>query len=141
VTIIYNSGLDLLRNFETDDFECLLLNSGYTEDPTDEFVSDLTPGTNEITTLGLDYFRAELTNKTRTVDNFLNRISYDCDDPFFGDPAIGQFVDHMVLFRNSGSDATSPLVACISVPSAPTTGTGFVIVLNSAGLIYTDQGA
>ena len=50
--------IDGALNWATADIRALLLTSGYVVDPDDDFVADLTPGSNELT--GTGYLRLSL---------------------------------------------------------------------------------
>lgn len=139
-TTVYNRGLDELRAFTTDTFEALLLNdAGYVPDKDHDYVADLTPGTNEIS--GAGYTRQTLGGKTRTIDDALNRITYDCSDLGFGSIAAGENVEAVVVYRLVTNDADSILIAYYPLGLIATTGLPFPVIISSAGLIYTDQGA
>ena len=69
---LYNTGLEKILdgtiNLDTPaDVRCLLLKSGYTFDPDHDFVSDLTPASNEITVSG--YSRQALTGEVISVSS------------------------------------------------------------------------
>lgn len=139
-TTVYNAGLDELRNFASVTFEALLLNdAGYVPDPDDVFVADLTPAANEIA--GAGYSRQALAGKSRTVDNALDRITYDCGDFDFGNIAAGENVTGMVVYRFVTNDADSILIAHYPLGTIATTGLAFPVLVSAAGLLYTDQGA
>lgn len=139
MTIVYNSGLDLMQQWETDEYGMLLLDDTYTEDPEHILVSDVVAY--EIAILDTDYFRLVPENPWRFVDDTLSRITYGCDDPAFGDPAIGQTVGYLIVFKGSILDDTGQLIASIALGGIPTTGTTFSLEINDDGLIWTDQGA
>ena len=136
--IAYNAGLDVMSGFVAGTFRFLLLKNGVGADPDLVYVDDLTPGTNEITVSG--YSRQTAGTKSRTVDNTLNRITYDCDDPAFGTLVAGETVTGMVLYEFVTNDADSILVAYYDLTDAATAGTAFTVVLASTGCYYVDQG-
>jgi len=136
-TIVYNRGLDELRDFTTDTFRALLLDNTYTPDKDDDFVSDLT---GEL--VGAGYSRQTLATKTRTVDNAQDRITYDAANPDFGSIVIGETAQYMVVYRFVTNDADSLLVVSFDLGGIPTNGAPFVVQFDPTdGMLYTDQGA
>jgi hypothetical protein len=137
--IIYNGGLDRLRDFTTGTFKFLLLKgSGYTVDKDHDFVANLTPGTNEVSAGG--YARQTAASKTRTVDDTNDRIFYSCANLAFGSIAVGQTVTGMVLYQEVTGDADSVLIAYYDLVDTPTTGSLFAVTIGAAGVAYIDQG-
>lgn len=82
-------------NFGTDTIKAVLVPTAYTFSAAHEFLSDVgaTVGTAQT-----------LANKTTDGGVF------DADDPDFGALAAGSTVKGLVLYKDSGSAATSPLV-------------------------------
>lgn len=107
--MIYNQGLDRL-NYISDStvIWMLLKDNAYTFDPDHENVSDLTPGTNEVTVTG--YSRLPLSGGSRVVENANDRIVYKGDNPNFGSLDGGESVTGLSLFYDQGSDASSLLI-------------------------------
>jgi len=138
MTIFYNTGLDLMADWVTQDYKLALLDDTYVEDRTQQYLSEVLPY--ELLDLTVDYIRCTPTGKTRTTDVFLNRIVYDCDLLGFGAPTGGQIAGSMVLFKWTGDAISSPMIANIDLGDVVMTGGLFAVVVNSAGLIYTDQG-
>ena len=133
----YNRGLDELATWTTNTFKFLLLKgSGYTFNKDHDYVSDLTPGSNEMT--GTGYVRATAATKVRTINDSLDRITYDCDDPIFGSIAAGQTATAMVLFRFVTADSDSPLIAYYDIADTGTNGTPFSVVIPTTGVAYVD---
>jgi hypothetical protein len=96
-------------NFDVagDTIQVLLLKSTYTIDQTDEFVSDLTPASNEVS--GTGYARKTVANQSVALDGTTVEITHD--DVTWAQNASG-FTNarYAVWFRNTGADATSPIV-------------------------------
>lgn len=137
---IYNRGLDQLNDFTSGTYKWLLLKStGYTVDRDHDFVSDLTPASNEISASG--YARVTASTKTRTIDDTNDRISYDCDDPAFGSIAAGQTYGAAVLFKFVTNDSDSILIAYFTLTATATDGSPVTPVIPAGGFIYADQGA
>lgn len=82
-------------DFEGATLKAAILPSSYTYDPADEFVSDLG------TILGS---RLTLTNKAVAGGVF------DVDDLVFGAVAAGATAKAIILYKDTGSDATSPVL-------------------------------
>lgn len=116
----------------------LLKGSGYTFDPDHDFVSDLTPGSNEVTVSG--YSRQTLSGKSITTSDAADRVIYDADDPLFAALAAGETITGMVLFDNAGgADSARVLLAYypVNAPSGvATTGGDFSAVFSSDGAFY-----
>lgn len=135
---IYNRGLDELAAFTTSTYKFLLLKgSGYTFNKDHDFVSDLTVASNEVTVAG--YSRQTAGTKTRTIDDTLDRITYDAADPSFGTLTAGETVSAMVLYRFVTVDGDSILIGYYDLTDTATNGTAFAVVLATTGLLYTDS--
>lgn len=135
-TTVYNSGLDAISGWTTDDFGFLLVDSGYIPDVDHVFVS--TAATFELA--GTNYTRQPVTGPTRTVDNTLDRIVYNCDDLDFGDIVVGEVADAMILYKFVTDDSDSILVAHYTLGGIATTGTAFFVAIGTAGAIFLRQG-
>lgn len=140
---IYHSGLDLLRDWEEEDYRFLLLQgSGYTFNASHEYVSSLSPGSNEVSVP--NYSRAEVENPVRS--NIFGGVFgsggllYDCDDPAFGSPDPGQTVTGVVLYKHVTNDSDSLLVAHYPL-NAPTTGDVFTVQIPHTGVMFRRQGS
>lgn len=139
-SILYNRGLDELRDWESDVFKAMLVTSSYTPNKDHDYVSSVSG--NELSTIGSNYARATLGSKTRTITDATDRIVYDCANPSFGAIVAGQYARYMVVYREVTNDADSILIACIDLGSSiATSGTIFSVDVDSAGLIYSNQGA
>lgn len=131
---LYTRDLDILSTWAAGTFQFLLLKgTGYTFNPDHDFVSDLTPASNEAA--GVGYARVTAATKTRTVDDTNNWIAYDCDNPAFGSIAAGETITAMVLFRFVTNDAASPLIAYYDLGNVATDGAAFTPSLNATGLL------
>lgn len=140
--LIYNRGLDELSVWTTGTFKFLLLKgTGYTANRDNDYVSDLTPASNEVSSAG--YSRQTAGTPTRTIDDTLDRITYDCTDPSFGTVTTGQTVTGMVLYRFVTVDADSPLVAYFDLSPGYDTAafSPFVVAIAGTGVAYVDQAA
>lgn len=138
--LIYNRGLDEMAAWASSTYKFMLLKGSlYVPDVDHDFVSDLTPATNEVTVS--PYARITAAGKARTISDSLNRITYTCNNPDFGMLAAGQTVSAMVLFRFVTNDADSILIGYFDLDDFATDGTDFPVVLGSLGVLYTDMAA
>jgi len=97
-------------DWDTDTIKAMLVKTAEAYDPADQFVADLTAG-------NIVARSAALANKTAT-----NGVARAANLTFVAPPA-GQTCN-LILYKDTGSDATSPLIAFID------TGTGFPIATN-----------
>jgi hypothetical protein len=104
----YNRGLKEIdgQSWESADIRVLLVDSGYTLDKDHNFVSDLTPGTNELA--GTGYTRKTVANATATEDDTGDRLVLDHDDIVYTAIDAGT-ADAAIYFRFVTNDADSPL--------------------------------
>lgn len=137
--LVYTRGIPEWSAFSTSTYRVLLLKgSGYTANVDHDFVSDLTPASNETALSG--YSRQTLGTKTVTYDDTLNRMTYDAADPAFGTIVAGDTISAMVLYRFVTNDADSLLMGYYDLADTGTNGTPFGVTLASTGLAYFDQG-
>lgn len=133
------SGIDLNT---AGDIRCLLLGGAgnvYVFDPDDVFVSDLTPGTNELA--GTGYARVALTSETVTQNDTLDRAEWDAADTDFGTlNADNGDIDAIILYQFNAADASAQLIAFLDVvnPALPftTAGVNFTVSWNAAGIMH-----
>lgn len=130
----YNKGLYELANGDVNlgssTIKAMLLNSAASFDRDHNFVSDVVA--NEITAVG--YSRQTLGSKTVTENDTNDAAYWDCADVTFGSLASGQTVKFVVLYRDTGADATSPLLCCWQMVPQATDGTPVKFVVSSSGL-------
>lgn len=110
-------------DFLADSIKFLLIDLGaYTYDSTDQFVSDVAAGAIIART-------GALATKTTTGGTF------DADDPT-ASAVTGATIEALILFKDTGSDATSALIGYIDTPSISFTpnGSGVVVNLDPAGI-------
>lgn len=117
-------------NFTSDTLKILLTNASYTPNKdTHEFVSDVT---NELS--GGGYVRKTLASGTVTLNTTTDKIEIDAADITW--TALTGTVRRGVLFKDSGSDATSALVGWVDNESdVPSLGGDFVLTVNASGLL------
>ena len=100
--------------------------AGYTYDALDQFVSDIT---------GIVARSSALASKTN-VDGLL-----DAADLVFASVATGSTIDGYIVYKDTGSDATSPLVGYVneqpdtSAISVPTNGSNIDLQFDATGVI------
>lgn len=100
-------------DFETDTITAALLVHGHTVDLTDEFVSEVTA--NECA--DADYARKTVGSKTLAIigtGTAAARVRLDCADVIFG-PNVTIGARYLVFFKNTGNDATSPLIGIVDL--------------------------
>lgn len=129
-TIAASSFTDKLWSWTADAFTALLLDDSYTFDPDgDVFVTDLT---GELS--GGSYARVNLSGKSQSAASGVVKLL--CDDIVFASLTASD-VKFMVVFRNTGSDATSKLFCCTEFDATIPTVTSQPITfdLGSNGLV------
>jgi hypothetical protein len=106
-------------NLDAATIKMLLLKSS-TPDQDKNFVTDLTPGTNELTVGG--YSRQTLGGVTITEDD-ANDVAYmDATDPAFTSLVTGETATWAVTFRFVTNDTDSPVYAGYDITDTPTNG-------------------
>lgn len=133
----YNKGLEELAKALTDldgsDLKVLLVKDTYTFNKDHLWVDDGTvddPASHEISVVG--YARQTLASKAVTRDDANDFAYLDADDSSFTTLTAGQTAGGAVLFRNTGVDTTSPLIAFYDLVDTPTNG-GTITVVWAAG--------
>lgn len=106
-----------------------LLQSGYTFNPDHDYYTDLT---NIVATSG--YGVQTLGSKTVSVDDTNNRAVVDAADPTFTSVGTGATATQAVMWRDTGSGATSPLICQWDITSTPTNGGNITLNVDSVGL-------
>jgi hypothetical protein len=99
------------------DLRILLLTSGYLYDPDDDFVADLTPGSNELTVIG--YARQALAGLAVAEDDANDRAGAEADQVDFGALAAGETIATGIVYEFVTNDADSNLVAYYALGSVP----------------------
>lgn len=140
-SFVYNQGAQALGDGSTlwlsASVKVLLLKgTGYTPNRDHNFVSSLSPGSNEVTVLG--YARQPLTSKTIVRNDTDDRIEYRAIDTPFGSLPAGETVEAAVIFDDAGvGDGAHRLIAYADLPSLPTTGGTFTVAWDAAtGCFY-----
>ena len=142
----FNNGLLRILNrnidFVTDTIKVIILKSSYTPNKAHEFVSDLTPGTHEVTSTGYaggfsGAGRKTITGKTITLDAGNNRIVFDCADLTGGTAWSGisgaDAWAYAALWKPVSSDADSPVICLLDPADLSLNGSDVNLNINPAG--------
>lgn len=114
--ILYNLGkkerLAGTINLTSDTIKIMLLNDTYTPDPDDDYVDDIV-AKELVNDEGTGYERKTLANKTFTEDDENDKGIFDADNVLYS--AIDTTLDIavIVIFKDTGNDATSTLILAI----------------------------
>lgn len=129
--LVYNKGLEEIAKALTDldgsTLKVLLLKSSYVANKDHGFVSDIVA--DELSAGG--YVRGTLATKVVTRDDVNDFAYLDADDQAFGALATGQTIGGAALVRDTGLDATSPLIAFYDLTDTPTNGSTITVVWNT----------
>jgi len=108
--------------------KALLLKSGTPTKDT-QFVNEISAG--ELT--GSGYARVTVGSRSITKDTANDWILLDCADIAFAAIASGETVTWCVIFYDTGSDATSPVLICIDPTDTATNG-GTITITTASGV-------
>lgn len=130
----YNEGIHSIDNrnidYISDTIKVMLVKSTYSMDPDSQFVSDIVASEVSGAT------RQTLGSKTITKDNTNDRDVFDGADSTFPSVTTGQTVGGAVVFKDTGSDATSKLICFSDTTDTPTNGGDIVIQWSANGIFY-----
>jgi hypothetical protein len=116
-----NGAIDM----NTDDIRAQILTSGYTRNlTTHDFLNDLVIASNSPAS------GATATLTTEAVDA---DASFDSDDPTWTSVTTGSTITQITLYKNTGTDTTSPLVANYDGFSQATNGGNLNGTVNASG--------
>jgi len=102
-------------------------------DVDNEFVADV--DANEVTnSSGTGYERKTLASKTVLFDEANDRVEYDADNPTYTAISTNEDLAGAVIFKDTGDDATSPLIAFIEFADLSTNGSDVELQINADGL-------
>jgi hypothetical protein len=134
---LYNSGIGILADgtvsWATSPIRALVVDSGYTFDITEEFVSDVA-GDEVTNATGTGYVRKTLTGKTVTVDQVNDRVVFDASDVTYTAVETNETWDAVILFLDTGTDATSPLLCYVEIDALVTNGSDAIVQWASTGI-------
>lgn len=118
-------------NWDTDTIICLLLDSTYTPDiDTEEFISDIVAKE----AANANYVRKTLTCTTPTVDTVNDWSEYDeTTNPTWSSLGAGDLAC-AVIAKNSGADATSPLICYMEIVATQPNGGDWQITWHANGI-------
>jgi len=124
---VYNKGLEEIAKALTDldgsDLRVLLVRETYVFNADHAFVDDGSandPQSHEVSVGG--YARQALANKAVTKDDATDKAYLDADDAVFAALAAGQTAHAAILYRHTGTDTTSPLIAFYDMADTLTNG-------------------
>lgn len=125
---IMNGAIDL----DTDTIKVMLVTSSYTPDKdADEFIDDVT---NEVSGTGYSAGGATLGSKTVTVDDTNDCGTFDAADVTWSTSTIT--ARGAVLYRDTGTPSTSPLIGYIDFAADKISSAGdFIIQWSANGII------
>jgi hypothetical protein len=135
-TVIFNSFkkkiMDGSIDLDTDTIKVALTTSSYTPDQdAHDFFDDVT---NEVSGTGYSAGGATLANKAVTADNTDNEGVFDADDTTWSTSTIT--ARYAIIYKSTGTAATSPLIAAIDFGSDKTSTAGtFTITWAAEGIL------
>ncbi len=105
----------------TDTIKIALVGAGYVQNADDVFID--TGGANDV----VDHRIAgttdqTLANKAMAVDNTGNFVYLDADDPVFASVPAGPAVAKVVVYKDTGTPTTSPILCVLEVTVTPNGG-------------------
>ena len=120
-------------NFATDTFKLMLLSASHTTDiDAQVFIDDVSA--NEVAASGTYAAGGVTLTVTSSTDDTNDRGALDATDVSFTSATIA--ARYAVLYKDTGTPSTSPIVAIYDLGSTITsTGGTFAITINSAGLL------
>jgi len=135
---IYSTGIEVLLDgtvsWANSTIKALIVDSGYTFDKADEFVSDLSA--DEVTNaVGTGYVRKTLANKTVTLATDI--VTLDADDLLYTAVQTNETWDALIVYAEGTADANSPLLAYLNIDNLVTNGSDASITLT--GVLAIDN--
>jgi hypothetical protein len=134
---LYNSGIGILADgmvsWATSPIRALIVDSGHSFDITDVFVSAVVA--DEVTNAtGTGYVRKNLSGKTVTVDQANDRVVFDASDVTYTAVETNETWDAVILYLDTGSDATSRLICYVEIDALVTNGSDATVQWASTGI-------
>jgi len=114
---------DFLTYLTGQTLKAMLMTTAYTPTVSDNFVSAIVA--NELSVSG--YTRQALTGMAVTQDDVNSRAYFTANNNVWAALATGQTIGWVVLYIDSGSDATSKLYGAYQTTATPTNGGSFTI--------------
>lgn len=126
-------------DWDTDTIKCALATSSYTPDQdAHDFFNDIT---NELTTAnGYTAGGATLTAAAPTYDTATNQARLDANDTVWTATESGITARYAIVYKSTGSAATSPLIGWVDFGANNTAAAGakFTIEWDAVGLFYVE---
>lgn len=110
----------------TDTIHVILLKSTYTPNADHDFISSLTPATNELS--GTGYARKALASKAITESDALDKSIFDAADVVYTSMNAGTAA-YIVIAKSTGTDSTSVLIALIDMTASTIISNGGDVTL------------
>jgi hypothetical protein len=124
-------------NWTTANIDVLLVDTSYAFDPDQKFVSDIGVGVELVTD---NYTRKDLPGPTITEDDPSDSVILDADDitwTALGPATGGPVVAGAIIFRNSGADGSSPLLAFLDFTDTQLNGGDFTVAWSANGIVVS----
>jgi hypothetical protein len=130
--LVFQSAFNAEIDFDTDTMKAMLCTSTYAPNQdTHRYKSSVT---NEVTGTGYTARGVTLTTKTVTYTAGTNTLALDADDPTWAASTIT--ARYLVVYKDTGSDATSPLLCYVDFGAdVSSTNATFTYQVPAAGLV------
>ncbi len=123
----------------TDNIDLLMVDDTHVYSADNNFVSDVSA--DEISTT--NYARQDIASPTVTEDDTNDQVTFDAADvtiSALGPASAGPTIGGAYWFRNSGADATSPLIYYADLTDTQVNGSDFTIQWDATdGVFYADS--
>lgn len=140
---LYNQGalklLDRTVDYASDNIAVLLVDNTYSFDVSHEFVDDLSG--EAVNDTGSGYARIALEGKDISLNASANAVVFDSNDVSYTAISTTNTLAGAVLYKDTGSDATSDLVAFIDFADLSTNGSDVDLQINANGLFRVNNTA
>ena len=130
---LYNRGKGQNQDFTAGTWRWMLLTSAYVPNVDSDFVSDIVA--NEAS--GAGYARQNVTGQAVSIDDALDRVDHNANNPTFG-PMTSAF-QYLVLYRFGTVDADSALHSYYDLGAQSVTTASYIPLLNggaTSGTVY-----
>lgn len=140
MSLHYDIGKLQLRDRTTDwiadTIKALFVNSSYIPNAAHQFVNSGSGGANPSANenSGTGYARQTLASKAITLDSVNHRVGWFANNLVLA-TANGWTAAGVIIFRSTGADGTSPLLAFIDDGFPQTAASGLTVLWGSAGII------
>lgn len=129
----YTAGQNYTISLLNDSIKCLMTTASYTPDQNaDQFKSSIT---NEVSGTGYTAGGQALSSRTLAYSNTGHTTTFDAADVNWTSSTIAN-ARYAVLYKDTGTSSTSPLIAYIDFGSNQSSNNGdFIIQWNASGII------